>query len=344
MFCSDAHRLLDQGLIPNSSDPEHTVLGFHLVGCASCRTYRKEIDESRLLNAMLALPLRAPAVAMRRRHPAARPLRVASAALVLGTALALVPCSGLMPATATAAKAETTHPAATYSRRARLKPARPAVRRPAQPSDTALLRDLLDRPTAPAARQAAPSSDTALLRDLLDRPTTPAKLRSELAAHAHIADAQLAAGQELTIPALPTSAATTSSEDIQAAPLQQTAQSYVVQPGDSLWAIAVRFYGNGALWRTIYQANISAIGGNPNLIYPNQRFTIPNASTPLPAPQAPQTGRGPGLYTIVSGDTLSGIALWAYGDANRWPDLYARNARVIGNNPHLIYPGTVLTL
>lgn len=46
-------------------------------------------------------------------------------------------------------------------------------------------------------------------------------------------------------------------------------------------------------------------------------------------------------YTIQRGDTLSGIAK-KYGTT--WQDLYNANKSVIGNNPNLIYSGTVLTL
>jgi nucleoid-associated protein YgaU len=228
-----------------------------------------------------------------------------------------------------------------------LKKARPVYRQAAQVSDTALLRELLDRPAAPANRRTDEASDTALLYDLLDRPTSPAKLRSEHTAQLRIAGAELQAGQELTIPTLDASATGTNPAGIEAAPLQQAAQSYVVQRGDSLWAIATRFYGNGIHWPTIYYANSSVIGNNPNLIYPNQRFTIPAAPNPaaqVPTPRPQQAIMQTGNYTIVRGDTLSGIALWAYGDANRWPELYRKNIGAIGGNPHLIFPGTVLTL
>ncbi len=43
--------------------------------------------------------------------------------------------------------------------------------------------------------------------------------------------------------------------------------------GDTLWGIARRFYGNGALYPRIARAN--PIIRNPNLIYPGQRFVIP---------------------------------------------------------------------
>ena len=52
-------------------------------------------------------------------------------------------------------------------------------------------------------------------------------------------------------------------------------RTYTVQPGDCLWNIAKRFYGNGALYTKIYEANKGVIGGNPNLIYAGQVYTIP---------------------------------------------------------------------
>jgi len=48
----------------------------------------------------------------------------------------------------------------------------------------------------------------------------------------------------------------------------------VVQPGNSLWRIASRIYGEGLLYTEIYQANADQIR-NPDLIYPGQIFTLP---------------------------------------------------------------------
>jgi len=50
---------------------------------------------------------------------------------------------------------------------------------------------------------------------------------------------------------------------------------HVVQPGDTLWAIAKKYYGNGAQYTKIYNANKSIIK-NPNLIYPGQKLVIPS--------------------------------------------------------------------
>ena len=52
-------------------------------------------------------------------------------------------------------------------------------------------------------------------------------------------------------------------------------KTYTVVKGDCLWYIAKRFYGKGGEWPKIYSANKAIIGGNPNLIYPGQVFTLP---------------------------------------------------------------------
>lgn len=51
-------------------------------------------------------------------------------------------------------------------------------------------------------------------------------------------------------------------------------RTYTVKRGDCLWNIAKRFYGNGAKYTRIYDANTNKIA-NPNLIYPGQIFVIP---------------------------------------------------------------------
>lgn len=51
-------------------------------------------------------------------------------------------------------------------------------------------------------------------------------------------------------------------------------RTYTVKRGDCLWNIAKKFYGNGAQYIKIYNANRGKIK-NPNLIYPGQVLTIP---------------------------------------------------------------------
>jgi LysM repeat protein len=72
--------------------------------------------------------------------------------------------------------------------------------------------------------------------------------------------------------------------------------------------------------------------------------SAPVSSTPAPStPSTPTTGTSTGgTYTVVSGDTLSGIAQ-REGISN-WHTLYNENTATVGQNPNLIFPGEVLTL
>ena len=51
----------------------------------------------------------------------------------------------------------------------------------------------------------------------------------------------------------------------------------LVQPGNSLWRISRRFYGEGIMYTLIFKANENQIT-NPDLIYPGQIFEIPNSN------------------------------------------------------------------
>ena len=55
---------------------------------------------------------------------------------------------------------------------------------------------------------------------------------------------------------------------------EKKSQTYTVKSGDCLWNIAKKFYGNGAQYTKIYNANKGIIK-NPNLIYQGQVLTIP---------------------------------------------------------------------
>ena len=48
-------------------------------------------------------------------------------------------------------------------------------------------------------------------------------------------------------------------------------------------------------------------------------------------------------YTVVSGDTLSGIAQKYYGDASRWPIIFEANRHQLQDPDH-IFPGQVLRI
>jgi len=119
-------------------------------------------------------------------------------------------------------------------------------------------------------------------------------------------------GQRLTIPAQGSVAAE---------------GSYVVQPGDSLSRIAVRF---GTTVAAIAQANRIS---NPSFIYPGQRLIIPSA-----VQQPPELPTQAQVHVVRPGEYLSQIAR-LYG-TTIWA-LVAANGLA---NPSLIYPGQRLII
>ena len=107
------------------------------------------------------------------------------------------------------------------------------------------------------------------------------------------------------------------------------AARYVVQPGDTLSGIAARFAVRGG-WPALYAANRPLIGSDPDVVHPGVVLVLPGQTAPV-------------RYRVVADDTLSGIAA-ALAVRGGWPALYAANRRVIGPDPDVIRPGTVLTV
>src|SRR5881275_78677 len=104
---------------------------------------------------------------------------------------------------------------------------------------------------------------------------------------------------------------------------------YAVRPGDTLSGIAARFAVRGG-WPALYAANRPRIGPDPDVIRPGTVLVLPGR-------------RAPARYTVVSGDTLAGIAA-ALAVRGGWPALYAANRPRVGPDPDVIRPGTVLTV
>jgi LysM repeat protein len=78
--------------------------------------------------------------------------------------------------------------------------------------------------------------------------------------------------------------------------VQPAARTYTVQPGDTLYRIALRYYGDGNYWPGLYQANRSKIS-NPNLIYAGQALTIPARHEVSTAPVASTSGRSTATWS-----------------------------------------------
>ncbi len=128
----------------------------------------------------------------------------------------------------------------------------------------------------------------------------------------------------------------------QAAPAQAQGTTHVVQPGENLYRISLKY---GLSWPVVAAANGIT---NPNLIYVGQTLVIPAAgtvvtpvpstpapSTPVPATAVPQPG---GQYTVKAGDNLFRIAA-QFGTTVA--ALVQANNIV---NPNLIYVGQVLVV
>lgn len=63
-------------------------------------------------------------------------------------------------------------------------------------------------------------------------------------------------------------------ESAPAEPAPPAEQSYTVESGDSLSAIAERFYGDANQWQRIFEANTDQLS-DPNLIFPGQVLRVP---------------------------------------------------------------------
>lgn len=108
---------------------------------------------------------------------------------------------------------------------------------------------------------------------------------------------------------------------------------YLVKRGDYLSKISGfdDIYLDPLKWRRIYRANRSLIGGNPNLIYPDQELAIPRD--------------WPSTVEVKPGDNLWRIAgYWeVYGDRYQWEKLYEANRDQL-RDPNMLRVGQVLVI
>jgi nucleoid-associated protein YgaU len=147
--------------------------------------------------------------------------------------------------------------------------------------------------------------------------------------------------------------------------------AYTVQPGDTLWSISQKYYGDGGRWKAIQEANPTSVAANGS-IRPGVRLIIPdkaavlgplppdkavndlkqqldNHAAPPPGKQLPRgqqlTNRAPATNEIRAekGDTLGGLAQKYLGSATLWPKLLEANRDKM-NKPEELREGMVLRL
>ncbi len=125
---------------------------------------------------------------------------------------------------------------------------------------------------------------------------------------------------------------------------------YTVAPGDDLWEVARRCYGDGSRFVEIFEASrgLPMEGGehfsDPRVIRPGWVLRVPMPALNVDA------GDDVTTYRVRRGDHLWGIAERFLGDGFRWVEIWERNSgREVEagsrlTDPNQIYPGWLLEL
>ncbi len=128
-----------------------------------------------------------------------------------------------------------------------------------------------------------------------------------------------------------------------------TSRIYVVQRGDNLWNIAEKKYTSGYNWVDIARANNLS---NPGDIHAGDRLLLPEVKAKITTTNVSKTVNVQNnstnmnkitgnTYTVVHGDNLWNIAVRAYGDGFRYPDIARANNL---SNPRLIHAGNTFVI
>ena len=194
------------------------------------------------------------------------------------------------------------------------------------------------------------------LRTLSDHLTLPVVRRLVDGAVATVTVVQLVSrttplAAAASLPARPAAIVAQAAPQPTSAPAASTV-TYLVRPGDTLWSIAERFYGDGDAFPRIVAANAGRPmpGGEvftrAGVIRDGWMLLIPG-----PTRVADSVERlSPTVYTVQDGDTLRSIAQRFYGDEMRWPAIYRANQGVLApnglalTNPDRIWAGMRLVI
>ncbi len=120
-------------------------------------------------------------------------------------------------------------------------------------------------------------------------------------------------------------------------------QRYQTRVGDSLWKVAERFYGNGAKWHVIAEANDlgESLPHGIEIVIPD----LPGATTPAAVTPTAQAPNGFELYEVKANDSLWKIAERTLGDGARWPEIQKVNREVLlGANDDVVRVGMKLKI
>jgi nucleoid-associated protein YgaU len=131
-------------------------------------------------------------------------------------------------------------------------------------------------------------------------------------------------------------------------------KKHVIVSGDTLAAIAQRYYGSAALVQHLLTANPRItdprrlkIGDVINIPKPpagaavNVSKAHAGSTTGARQPQRAAAGR---TYRVREGDSFYSIAEAIYGDGARWQDIFRLNRALVKNDPRKLRPDMILKL
>jgi len=119
-----------------------------------------------------------------------------------------------------------------------------------------------------------------------------------------------------------------------------TDEIYVVAPGDSLWSIAEKMYGDGRLWTMIAEENEDVVHSTSDLIRVGWSLRIPPQET---VESDKDQGDTTDVVVVEPGESLWSIAEEHLGDGTQWSQIAEANQPLIVD-PNLIQPGWRLVI
>ena len=136
------------------------------------------------------------------------------------------------------------------------------------------------------------------------------------------------------------------------APDRSKWHKHQVQSGESLYAIAARYLGDGGRWKEVLAANprlksASRVRAGLTLLIPDGQGVAAAPTSAVMAAKAVEASTAPApsgkTYLVQSGDTLSSIARRQLGGHGHWKRLYAANRDLL-SSPDMLRAGQTLKL